>query len=95
MSNIRQVIWGKRVEKQLALLPHRIVEKFLAWEKHVRLIGILEVRKRPGYHDEPLFGDRKGQRSIRLSAAYRAIYVEILDGRVQMIEVIEVNKHGY
>ena len=28
----------------------------------------------PGYHDEPLKGHRAGQRSIRLSRAYRAIY---------------------
>ncbi len=38
-------------------------------------IGLSEVRKVPGYHDEPLKGQRKGQRSIRLSRSYRAIYV--------------------
>lgn len=30
-------------------------------------IGIYDVRKSPGFHDEPLSGQRKGQRSIRLS----------------------------
>ena len=61
----------------------------------VERIGLLEARKLSGYYDEPLKGKRKGQRSIRLSRAYRAIYIE-LDGRdIQMAEVIEVSKHDY
>jgi proteic killer suppression protein len=38
--------------------------------------GIEEAREIPGYHDEPLRGEREGQRSVRLSRAYRAIYIE-------------------
>ncbi len=45
------------------------------------------------YHDEPLKGQRIGQRSIRLSKSYRAIYIEHNDDII--IEVIEVNKHEY
>jgi proteic killer suppression protein len=48
----------------------------------------------PGYHDEPLKGDRAGQRSIRLSRAYRAIY-EIKEDTVKFLSVEEVNKHKY
>lgn len=95
MGDAKQVIWGKRVAKQLDCLPDRIVNKFHGWVKLVALVGIRKVRTQQGFHDEPLSGNRKGQRSIRLNAAYRAIYVELLDGRVEMIEVIEVNKHGY
>jgi proteic killer suppression protein len=46
-------------------------------------------------HDEPLKGDRQGQRSVRLNRAYRAIYVEREDDEVALVDVIEVNKHGY
>ncbi len=95
MGDIRQVIWGKRVAKQLDRLPDRIEKKFHAWVKYVSLVGLRETRKRPGFHDEPLAGDRAGQRSIRLNSAYRAIYVELLNGRIEMMEVIEVNKHDY
>jgi len=52
------------------------------------------VRKIPGYHDEPLKGDRAGQRSIRLSRAYRAIY-EIRKDVAQLVSVEEVSKHDY
>lgn len=56
--------------------------------------GLEEVRKVPGYHDEPLKGQRAGQRSIRLSRAYRAIY-EIKSDGVEFVLVEEVNKHEY
>jgi proteic killer suppression protein len=49
----------------------------------------------PGYHDEPLHGQRAGQRSIRLSRQWRAIYVTLSDGRVEFIELQEVNPHAY
>jgi len=57
--------------------------------------GLEEVRKIPGYHDESLKGDRFGQRSIRLSIHYRAIYEIKSAGRVAFVSIEEVNKHGY
>jgi proteic killer suppression protein len=59
------------------------------------MAGLRETRKSPGFHDEPLRGNRNGQRSVRLNKAYRAIYVEKIDGTVEFIEVVEVNKHEY
>ncbi len=47
--------------------------------------GLSEVRKIPGYHDEPLKGKRKGQRSIRLNIAYRAIYAINKEGVVNFV----------
>jgi len=44
----------------------------MIWVAAVELDGVEEVRKAPGYHDEPLKGSRAGQRSIRLSRSYRA-----------------------
>ncbi len=57
------------------------------------MLGIEEIRKISGYHDEPLQADRKGLRSIRLSKSYRAFYIEYQNDII--IEVIEVNKHEY
>ena len=59
----------------------------------VEEFGIKEIRKISGYHDEPLQADRKDQRSIWLSKAYRAFYIEHKNQII--IEVIEVNKHEY
>jgi proteic killer suppression protein len=54
------------------------------------------VRKVKGYHDEPVRGaKRAGQRSVRLSRAYRLFYVEKLDGKLELVEIVEVNKHEY
>lgn len=83
------------VQKQLKKLPDYVVDKLLAWARSVELKGLREVRKISGYHDEPLKGLRQGQRSIRLTKSYRAIYVEEHDGFVNLIIVEEVSKHEY
>jgi len=53
------------------------------------------VRKIPGHHDEPLKGSRRGQRSIRLSKSYRAIYQEYQSSLVIEVFINEVHKHEY
>jgi len=90
-----KVTWGKPVEKQLDRIPDVIARKFRLWVALVEESGIREVRKCKGFHDEPLKGQRQRQRSVRLNRAYRAIYVEHETGEVEMIEVLEVNKHEY
>jgi toxin HigB-1 len=57
--------------------------------------GLQHARKIPGYHDEPLRGSREGQRSIRLSLAYRAFYVTAKGGGIEIVTVLEVSKHDY
>ena len=91
----RQVTWSKSVDKQLAKLPEYLRDKFVAWAMVVDRIGLLEARKLSGFHDEPLKGKRKGQRSIRLNHAYRAIYVEAANGDIIIVEGIELTKHEY
>jgi proteic killer suppression protein len=81
-------------EKQLRKLPRHIVDNLMIWVAAVENDGLEEVRKVPGYHDEPLKGDRSGQRSIRLSRAYRAIY-EIKEDTAKFVSVEEVTKHEY
>ena len=94
MNVIRRVELSKQVRKQLKN-PRQIIENLAAWTDHVENRGIEEVRKIPGYHDGPLPGDRKGQRSIRLSRAYRAIYRIKSDGQIGFVLVEEVSKHEY
>jgi proteic killer suppression protein len=83
-----------KVEKTLPKLPRHIVENFRAWVRIIKLEGLESARLIKGYHDEPLKGKRKGQRSIRLSRSYRAIY-STREGKVQVVIVEEVNKHEY
>ncbi len=85
-----EVILSKNAEKQLQKTPANIRNKLMYWINQVDDYGIEEVRKIPGFHDEPLKGNRKGQRSIRLSKSWRAVY-EIIDN----IIVIEVHNHDY
>jgi len=65
------------------------------WVNDVEKLGLSEVQKIPDFHDEPLKGHRKNQRSIRLNNAYRAIYTIRDDGVVEFVYVEEVNKHDY
>jgi proteic killer suppression protein len=91
---IRTVLLSDRAAKDLRRVARPIQEKLLGWVSAVELRGLEEVRKVPGYHDEPLKGDRKGQRSIRLNHAYRAIYVVVPAG-ISFVRIEEVTKHRY
>lgn len=85
---MNKVTWKKAVDKQLDCMPEIIIRKFRLWVALVEESGIYEVRKYKGFHDEPLKGQRRGQRSTRLSRAYRAIYIEHEMGEVKLIEVL-------
>ncbi len=92
---IKTVVLSGRAEKDLRSTPRHVVTKLLYWVGEVETNGLEETRKQPGFHDEPLKGRRKGQRSIRLSRAYRAIYETRRDGSVEFVSVEEVTKHDY
>lgn len=92
---IFKVSVSERAKKDLRKVPNYIVDKFDGWVEAVESEGLEIVRRIPGYHDEALSGDRKGQRSIRLSRSYRAIYVIKHDGSVEFVSVEEVTKHEY
>lgn len=83
---------SRLAEKQLAKIPDHIRRKFEYWCSLIRYVGMREVRQHRSIHDEPLKGERAGQRSIRLSKSYRVIYREMSE---EMIEILEVNKHEY
>ena len=62
MINIVEI--SKRAEKEILKLPNHIRTKLRLKVNDVERLGLNEVQKIPGYHDEPLKGERKGQRSI-------------------------------
>ncbi|MEZ4754928.1 MAG: type II toxin-antitoxin system mRNA interferase toxin, RelE/StbE family [Bdellovibrionota bacterium] len=91
---ITKVCISKRARKDLTRIPKHILVNFFTWIRAVEEIGIAQTRKSKGYHDEPLKGQRAGQRSIRLNKAYRAIY-SIRDEGIEVVIVEEVSKHEY
>ena len=96
-----KIIFQRQVQKALKKLPVHIIKNLQKWAIQVEELGIEEIRKIPGYHDEPLRGDRKGQRSVRLSRSYRTFhieYVEVDTTRQEIIDIVsveEVSKHEY
>ena len=92
---IRTAVLTESAKRDLRKVPGHVARKLLVWVDAVEQDGLEEVRKVPGYHDEPLKGTRRGQRSIRLSLAYRAIYVVKRDGGIEIASVEEVNRHDY
>lgn len=93
VRNGTRVSKTKIFEKQLSKVPDFIQKKVIFWVFLVETNGLTEVMKSPGFHDEPLKGERKGQRSVRMNRAYRLIY-RVIEDRVH-IELLEVSKHGY
>ena len=85
----------KKAISDLEKIPKNIVNKFFSWVFAVEEDGIRMTRKISSLHDEPLKGNRFGQRSVRLNRAYRVIYIELSDGEMEIIDVLEVNKHDY
>ena len=94
MGMIKDVQISRQAEKDLKKVPRFIFSKFELWVDTIKEMGLKETRKSKGFHDEPLKGKRKGQRSIRLNRAYRAIY-RVEHGIIKFIEVLEVNRHEY
>lgn len=82
------------VKKSFHRIPLPIKKKLFIWVAAVEERGLNEIRKIPGYHDEPLKGDRQGQRSIRLSKQWRAIY-RIINEKIEFILIEEVMPHDY
>jgi len=89
---IKEVNINSKVRKKIFKLPQYVAVHLTEWIEDVEHRGLEEVRKIPGYHDEPLKGKRKHQRSVRLTRSYRVIY-EI--ERKEIIQIKEVNKHEY
>ena len=55
--------------------------------------GPEKLKEFSGFHDEKLKGERKGQRSSRLSEQYRVIYTVERD--IVTVLVMEITPHKY
>jgi proteic killer suppression protein len=51
---------AKSAQKDMLKIPQHVVLKLQAWVDDIENSGLREIRKIPGYHDEPLKGKRKG-----------------------------------
>lgn len=93
---VRTVRLSRVVERDIdrGRIPAQVATKLQIWVDDVQVRGLEEVRKTPGYHDEPLKGSRTGQRSIRLNKQWRAIY-EVHGGVAKFVQVEEVTPHKY
>jgi len=77
--------------KNLEKMPKHLTFKLNFWVNKVEEVGVEATRLLKGFHDEPLKGNLRGCRSIRLNRAYRAIYAI----RFGVVVVEEVTKHEY
>lgn len=89
-----KVQFTRQALKGLDKAPDYIQDKLLDWKRAVQMWGLEAVRLSPGFHDEPLQGKRKGQRSIRLNKQWRAIYTVTEQNQI-LVTVLEVNAHDY
>jgi proteic killer suppression protein len=86
---------SRKARKQLAGVPGYVVRKLALWADLVRVDGIAAARSVPGFRDHALKGSWQGYRAIRLSDAYRAIYIVHSTDSTETVLVEEVNKHDY
>jgi toxin HigB-1 len=84
-----------KVHKHLKKVPHEIILRLQRWIRTVEEFGLAEARKVKGYHDEPLKGERQGERSVRLGIKWRAIYTEDKTGEINLVIIEEVTPHDY
>ncbi len=83
----------KSIGKICNKLPQQIVKKYELWKNIVFRHGPNKLKEFLGFHDEVLKGERKGQRSSRLSLQYPIIYSVEKD--VVTVYVLEITPHRY
>jgi plasmid maintenance system killer protein len=81
------------LDKTIAILPLQVVKKYELWKDIVFRHGPDKLREFPGFHDEKLKGEYKGQRSSRLNIQHRVIYS--VDKEVISVYVIDITPHKY
>jgi proteic killer suppression protein len=89
-----KIQFSRQARKAFNKVPDIIQTKLMTWVMTVELEGLVYVQTIKGFHDEPLKGKRAGQRSIRLSRQWRAIY-QIVNKEPVLITILEVTPHDY
>ena len=83
----------RRVDKQAALVPQEILQRYEKWKDIASMSGPLGLRLIKGFHDEALSGAWKGYRSSRLGDQWRVIYRVV--GEALLFQVASVTAHDY
>ena len=83
----------RSLNKIIEKLPLPVVKKYELWKDIVFRHGPEKLREFPGFHDEKLKGELKGQRSSRLNIQYRVIYSFEKDSIT--VYVIDIAPHTY
>jgi proteic killer suppression protein len=94
-THVVEVELSHIARKQLLKVPSHIVRKFALWCDLVSIEGLEAARASRGFRDHALKGKWQGYRAVRLSDAYRAIYIVRSARSVEAVYVEEVNKHDY
>ncbi len=81
------------VKKACQKAPEAVVKNYELWKDLVFRHGPEKLREFPGFRDEALHGQRRGQRSSRLSSQYRVIYA--VERRIVTVFVLEITPHDY
>lgn len=83
----------KDINKTIKKVPPQVVKKYELWKSLVFRHGPQILKEFAGFNDELLKGDRKGQRSSRLSLQYRVIHK--IDNEIITVYVVEITPHKY
>lgn len=81
------------IKKTCRKLPPVVVKKYELWKDIVFRHGPEKLKEFPGFHDEKLKGERKGERSSRLSLQYRVVYT--VKRNIITVFVLEITPHKY
>jgi len=81
------------IARKCSKLPLNAAKKYELWKNIVFRHGPDKLKEFPGFHDEKLKGERKGQRSSRLSLQHRVIYKVEQD--IVTVFVLEITPHEY
>ena len=87
------ILEHKSIIKKRKVIPVQVLKKYELWKDLVFRHGPEVLNNFPGFHDEKLKGERKGQRSSRLNLQYRVIYV-VNDADI-IVYVLELTPHKY
>ena len=87
------VLEHKDIAKQCKKIPIQVLRRYELWKDLFFRHGPEILKKFPEFHDEKLKGDRKGQRSSRLSLQYRVVYK--VDRNEVTVYVLELTPHRY
>ncbi len=90
-------MWRIREHKEITRicpkLPVNVLKKYELWKTIIFRHGPDKLKEFPGFHDEKLYGARKGQRSSRLSLQDRVIYS--VERHIATVFVLEIIPHDY